>query len=167
MTPTSGIVIYTIGHSTRPREELIELLTHYDVDVLLDIRKIPYSRYNPQFNKETMEAVMRDGPIRYEHNDDLGGIRPAPEVLQRAKSCSERSRGFAAYMRTPEFARGLARVLALAQTNTVALMCAESDPAHCHRSWVADALAERGIDVRHIISPDRLQHHPSNLFSLH
>lgn len=157
--------IYTIGHSTRTREALVELLRHYGVEVLMDIRKIPYSRYNPQFNREEMMREMPATGIRYEHCDELGGIKPAREVIDRAKSCSERSHGFAAYMAGEAFQRGLERVLAVAASERVALMCAESDPSHCHRFWVADAIIERGVDVRHIVSAGRLEEHPRNLFT--
>ena len=157
--------IHTIGHSTRTREELVELLKHHGIELVLDIRKIPYSRYNPQFNREDMMKGMPAVGIGYEHCDELGGVRPAQEVIDRAKSCSERSRGFAGYMRTEAFARGLGRALALAGESRIALMCAESDPTHCHRFWVADALAAEGIEVRHIISKDRVDEHPQNLFT--
>src|SRR5690349_2808465 len=132
--------IYTIGHSTRKREDLVGILKHYGIELLLDIRKIPYSRYNPQFNREEMIKEMPAAGILYEHCDELGGVRPAQEVMDRAKSCSERSRGFAGYMQTDPFKRGLKRALELAATRRIALMCAESDPTHCHRFWVADAL---------------------------
>lgn len=157
--------LFTVGHSTRTREELVELLRHYRIEILLDIRKIPYSRYNPQFNREEMMRAMPATGIRYEHCDDLGGILPSQDVVARAKSCSERSRGYASYMRTPEFARGLDRAFALASEGRVALMCAESDPSHCHRFWVADAIAERGAAVVHIVTQERAEEHPRNLFT--
>lgn len=164
MTPERN-PIYTVGHSTRKREELVELLKHYGIEVLLDIRKIPYSRYNPQFNREEMMKAMPATGIRYEHCDELGGIRPPQEVIDKAKSCSERSRGYAGYMQTEPFKHGLRRALELAAESRVALMCAESDPTHCHRFWVADALAAEGIAVRHIINLERVDEHPENLFT--
>ncbi|MEO5931455.1 MAG: DUF488 domain-containing protein [Candidatus Kapaibacterium sp.] len=157
--------IFTIGHSTRTREELVELLKENGVELLLDIRRIPYSRYNPQFNREEMEAMIPGHGIIYEHCTELGGVKPSQAVIDRAKSCSERSRGFAGYMETEPFKRGMARALHLASERRVALMCAESDPSHCHRFWVADALAARGVAVRHIISPGRVEEHPENLFT--
>ena len=168
MQTTSGagpITMYTVGHSTRSRGELVELLRRHGIQILLDIRKIPYSRYNPQFNRETMMEEMPATGIRYEHCDDLGGIKPSREVIDRAKSCSERSRGFAEYMRTPAFARGIDRALELAGAGRVALMCAEANPDHCHRFWVADALAAAGVDVLHIVSAERADPHPKNLFT--
>ncbi len=158
------MMIYTVGHSTRSREELVEILKGFGVEILLDIRKIPYSRYNPQFNKETMIREIPVTGIVYEHVDELGGVRPPQQVIDRAKSCSERSRGFAGYMRTPEFAKGLERAILLAGEGRVALMCAEADPTHCHRFWVADALTARGIAVTHILRAGESMEHQENLF---
>ena len=157
--------IYTVGHSTRSHAELIELLRENDIELLLDIRRIPYSRHNPQFNREEMVKVMPPTGIRYEHCTELGGVKPSQEVIDRAKSCSERSRGFAGYMESEPFKRGLEHALMLASESRVALMCAESDPSHCHRFWVADALAARGIAVKHIIRPGKVEAHPENLFT--
>jgi uncharacterized protein (DUF488 family) len=157
--------IYTIGHSTRTQGELIEILGKYRIAMLLDIRAIPYSRYNPQFNREAMMEVMPEAGIVYEHIAPLGGVRPSPEVMKGAKSCSERSRGFATHMLSDEFKRGIDRVLLLARQAPVALMCGERDPEHCHRFWVADALRERGVEAQHIISLDEVRQHPANLFS--
>ncbi|HVZ38628.1 MAG TPA: DUF488 domain-containing protein [Candidatus Kapabacteria bacterium] len=157
--------IHTIGHSTRTRAELVDLLRHYGIELLVDIRKIPYSRYNPQFNREDMMRAMPEAGIAYEHCDDLGGVRPPQEVVERAKSCSERSRGFAGYMQTPPFRRGLEHVLALAGERRIALMCAEANPSHCHRFWVADAIVEAGVPVVHIISMEKAEEHPRNLFT--
>lgn len=158
-------MIYTIGHSTRTSQELVELLRHYGVDRLIDIRSIPFSRYNPQFNRDVIADVMRQSDIGYEHLESLGGIKPTREVMERATSCSERSRGFATYMQSDEFRSGLARVLQVAEHATVALMCAESNPSHCHRFWVSDALLEQGVDVAHIIDATTLRDHPRNLFT--
>lgn len=157
--------IYTIGHSTRTHAELIELLRDNGIELLLDIRRIPYSRHNPQFNREEMERVMPETGIIYEHCTELGGVKPPQAVIDRAKSCSERSRGFAGYMESEPFRRGMERALGLASERRVALMCAESDPSHCHRFWVADALAARGATVLHIIRAGKVEEHPQNLFT--
>lgn len=159
-------IIYTIGHSTRQRPELVALLKHFGVDTLLDIRAIPYSRYNPQFNREDMARAMPGTGVSYEHIEALGGIRPSRDVMAAAKSCSDRSRGFAEYMKSESFRNGLARVLELAaEGKTIALMCAESDPSHCHRYWVSDAVQAEGHAVRHIVREDDLRDHPANLFT--
>jgi uncharacterized protein (DUF488 family) len=158
-------VVYTIGHSTRTQGELIDILRQYGIPVLLDIRAIPYSRYNPQFNREALMEVMSEEGIRYEHIEALGGHRPSPEVMKAAKSCSDRSHGFAEYMKSEEFQRGLDRVIELAATSPVVLMCGEREPEHCHRFWVADALRERGVEPQHLIYIDEVREHPMNLFS--
>jgi len=160
------MLIYTVGHSTRTQEELIELLRAYGVALLCDIRAIPYSRYNPQHNRETLLDLLPAHGIAYTHREELGGRRPPREVMERARSCSERSRGFAEYMKTPPFIKGLDRVLEQAEHRLTALMCGEIDPTHCHRFLVADALVARGHDVRHIISLDECRDHPVTLFSM-
>jgi uncharacterized protein (DUF488 family) len=157
--------VYTVGHSTRTQKQLIELLQHYGVDVLLDIRSIPYSRYNPQFNTNNMTQGMESAGIAYEHVESLGGKKPPRDVIQRARSCSERSHGFAEYMKTDEFSEGLQHVIDLAGEHTVALMCAEADPSHCHRFWVADALIGRDVDVQHLVNIGDVREHPRNLFT--
>ncbi len=159
------MLIYTIGHSTRSQEALMELLKNYGVQAVIDIRAIPYSRHNPQFNREEMQRAYRTSGIRYQHVESLGGTRPPKEVMERARSCSERSRGFAEYMATAIFQEGIEQVLAMAKREQLALMCAESDPAHCHRFWVSDALVARGVEVRHIIGNGETRDHPANLFS--
>lgn len=159
------MLIYTIGHSTRSQEAFMELLKSYGVQAVIDIRAIPYSRYNPQFNREEMQRAYSTSGIRYQHIAALGGTRPPKEVMERARSCSERSRGFAQYMNTPIFQEGIQQVLEMAKEEQLVLMCAETDPSHCHRFWVADALVERGIEVRHIINEAETRDHPANLFS--
>lgn len=165
MTHEQSPVIYTIGHSTRTQDELLALLKQHRVELLLDIRRIPYSRHNPQFNREEITRIIPENGLLYEHCNDLGGVKPPQHVIDTARSCSERSRGFAAYMETAPFKRGLEHALALASQYRVALMCAESDPSHCHRFWVADALVLRGATVRHIVNAKRLDDHPENLFT--
>lgn len=158
--------IYTVGHSTRLRSELASLLNSYNVDTLLDIRAIPYSGYNPQFNLETMVQEFPKSGIAYEHIASLGGKKPSREVMAAAKSCSERSHGFAEYMQSQEFKNGLDYVLSLASSGKIiALMCAESKPERCHRFWVTDAVQEREWEVQHIISEEDSQDHPANLFT--
>ncbi len=157
--------IYTVGHSTRTAAELIELLGHYGVESLIDIRRIPFSRHNPQFNRETIGPALGAEGIRYEHIEALGGVKPSREVIERARSCSERSRGFAGFMKSEEFGRGLDRVVEAAAANVVAIMCAEAEPSHCHRYWVADALIERGVEVEHIVRIGDVREHPRNLFT--
>jgi uncharacterized protein (DUF488 family) len=147
-----SLVIFTIGHSTNPVDRFIQLLEGNGVRQLIDIRTIPRSRHNPQFNSEALAASLRTAHIRYVHLKELGGLRHArPDSVNRGwRNLS--FRGFADYMQTPEFERGLRRAIAWAQARPTALMCAEAVPWRCHRRLVADALTVRGIRVLEIVS---------------
>lgn len=161
-----GARVYTVGHSTRTLDELVELLRAFDVSVLADIRTVPKSRHNPQFNGDALRAKLRSRRIRYVHIEELGGLRRArkdsPNVAWRNASF----RGFADYMQTEEFEVGLAKLHALAAERTVALMCAEAVPWRCHRSLVADALTARGAQVEEITSGKRAAPHRMTPFAV-
>jgi len=144
--------IFTIGHSTRPLDEFIELLRANDVQRVIDIRTIPRSRHNPQFNRDTLGPALRKSGIAYVHLRKLGGLRHAKRDSVNLGWHNTSFRGFADYMGTPEFATGLARAIKLAEAKPSALMCAEAVPWRCHRSLVADALMVRGIQVQDIVS---------------
>lgn len=145
-----GLCVYTIGHSTRTERELFEALRAHDVEVLIDIRTIPRSSYNPQFDSSTLRiAASREG-VRYLHAPALGGLRrPRLDSINDAWR-NEGFRGYADYMQTPEFERALDEVGELARRKHVCLMCAEAVPWRCHRSLVADALVAHGARVLHI-----------------
>ncbi|MCC7326845.1 MAG: DUF488 domain-containing protein [Burkholderiales bacterium] len=155
----SGPLVCTIGHSNRPLETFIELLGANAVEHVLDVRTVPRSRHNPQFNRETLPASLAAVHVGYTHLPGLGGLRRA-----RADSpnCGWRNlsfRGYADYMQTPEFADSLRRVMELAVTERCALMCAEAVPWRCHRSLIGDALLVRGFRVEDIIgSRERKPH---------
>jgi uncharacterized protein (DUF488 family) len=153
-------VIYTVGHSTRPQGEFIALLHHYGIVTLIDIRVIPRSRHNPQFNREELARALPASGIRYLHLGQLGGLRQglgreSPNLGWRNASF----RAYADYMGTEPFRQGFATLLALAHDGPVALMCAEAVPWRCHRSLVADALVARGMVVRHIYDTRRAPPH--------
>jgi uncharacterized protein (DUF488 family) len=154
-----GVRIYTIGHSTRSRDELVALLASFEISVLADIRTIPRSRHNPQFNGDALRLALRRRGLRYVHLADLGGLRRArvdsPNLAWRNASF----RGFADYMLTEDFEAGLAALRDLAAEGRVALMCAEAVPWRCHRSLIADALIARGAHVEHITGPHRSSPH--------
>jgi len=150
--PGRSLTIFTIGHSTRPIEEFIELLRANGVTQLIDIRTIPKSRHNPQFDADRLRASLGQARIRYRHLKELGGLRHARADSVNLGWRNLSFRGFADYMQTPEFARGLERAVDLARGHVTALMCAEAVPWRCHRSLVADALAVRGIRVLEIVS---------------
>ncbi len=143
--------IYTIGHSTRTLDDLIALVRAFGVTILADIRTIPRSRRNPQFNGDFLRTELpARGGIRYEHIADLGGLRRPLRDSPNTAWRNESFRGYADYMATARFESGLARLCALAEEGTVAMMCAEAVPWRCHRSLVADALTARGVAVEHI-----------------
>ena len=162
MDPASdwrGVRLYTIGHSTRTLEELVALLRAFGVSILADIRTIPRSRHNPQFNGEALRSALRRRRLRYVHLPALGGLRRARRDSPNTGWRNASFRGFADHMLTEDFAGGLRELRGLAADGTVALMCAEAVPWRCHRSLVADALTVRGARVEHITSPRRATPH--------
>jgi uncharacterized protein (DUF488 family) len=150
-SPKKRSTIFTIGHSTRLLDELIELCRTNGVKRVIDIRTIPRSRHNPQFSREKLGPALRKHGIAYLHLKQLGGLRHAKPDSKNLGWHNSSFRGFADYMETPEFAAGLARAIKLAKARPSALMCAEAVPWRCHRSLVADALLVRGIQVLHIV----------------
>lgn len=144
--------IFTIGHSTRPLAEFIDLLRANGIERVIDIRTIPRSRHNPQFNRETLGPALRKSGIAYLHLRKLGGLRRARSDSINLGWHNASFRGFADYMQTTEFDAGLDRVIKLAESKSTTLMCAEAVPWRCHRSLVADALVIRGINVMDIVS---------------
>jgi hypothetical protein len=158
-------VILTIGHSTRPMDEFMALLQQHGVERLVDIRTIPRSRHNPQFNSEALaKSLYREG-IEYAHLKELGGLRhPRPDSINMGWRNAS-FRGYADYMQTPEFEEALQRLLRLCERKRCAVMCAEAVPWRCHRSLVADALLARGIAVEHIMSGSRREAHSLTPFA--
>jgi uncharacterized protein (DUF488 family) len=148
----SELTLFTIGHSTRTLDEFIELLKAYSIALLVDVRTVPRSRYNPQFNKETMPGSLKPIGVRYIHMPEIGGFRrPKHDSLNLAWK-NMGFRGYADYMQTKEFTDNLLKIMALARENCSALMCAEALPWRCHRSLISDALVVRHVKVQHIIS---------------
>ena len=152
-------LVLTIGHSTRPIEEFIELLRQHGVERLVDIRTIPRSRHNPQFNSEALARSLKGAQIEYAHVKDLGGLRHSRPDSANLGWRNASFRGYADYMQTPEFAEALQRLLQMSGEKRCAVMCAEAVPWRCHRSLLADALAARGIAVEHIMSESRRDAH--------
>jgi uncharacterized protein (DUF488 family) len=146
-----GPVICTIGHSTHPLDEFLDLLKANEVTHLLDVRTMPRSRQNPQFNKETLPGSLRTAGIRYSHLPGLGGLRHARKDSVNDGWRNASFRGYADYMQTAEFGVNVQAVAELAHHERCALMCAEAVPWRCHRSLIADALILRGIRVEDII----------------
>lgn len=145
-------LICTIGHSTRPLDEFVSLLKINEVAHVLDVRTVPRSRQNPQFNKETLPDFLRAAGIKYTHLPELGGLRHAHKDSINGAWRNASFRGYADYMQTPEFAVNVQNVMEFAAHERCALMCAEAVPWRCHRSLIADALTLRGMRVEDIIS---------------
>jgi uncharacterized protein (DUF488 family) len=153
------VTVFTIGHSTRPIDEFIHLLTAHGVRRLVDVRTIPQSRHNPQFSREQLSASLEHAGIHYTHMPGLGGLRRPRKDSTNTGWRNASFRGYADHMQTREFEESLNRCVELASAEQVALMCAESVPWRCHRSLIADALLARGIDVREITSPTEARPH--------
>ena len=151
--------VYTVGHSTRSIEQLVELLRAHEVTRLIDIRTVPKSRHNPQFNLEEMPAALEPYGIAYEHQSALGGLRHARKDSINTAWENASFRGYADYMQTEEFAAALEDLVGTSQAETVAIMCAEAVPWRCHRRMVADALVARGLEVLHIYTATKVEAH--------
>lgn len=152
--------VYTIGHSTRSQEELISLLTDVGVTSLVDVRSIPRSRTNPQFNSEVLSDALAEAGIGYQHMTALGGRRgaqdlgrPSPNGLWREAAF----RNYADYALSPAFATALDELKELARDRRCAIMCAEAVWWRCHRRIVTDYLLAAGLEVRHILGPGKIQ----------
>jgi uncharacterized protein (DUF488 family) len=151
--------LLTIGHSTRSTQEFLQIVKAHRVGLLVDVRTVPRSRRNPQFNRETLAATLKEAGFEYRHCPELGGLR-RPKVDSTQLGWTNLSfRGFADYMQTDEFFNALTRFLDLGNGQTVALMCAEAVPWCCHRRLIADALMARGLTVEHILGLSRVQPH--------
>ena len=144
--------IFTVGHSTRTIDEFVELLRAHGVKEIVDIRSIPRSRYNPQFNADVLEHSLQANRISYRRIKELGGLRHARKDSLNLGWRNVSFRGFADYMATPEFSEGLEALIEVARAKETAIMCAEAVPWRCHRSLIGDALTKRGWIVRDIVS---------------
>ena len=161
----NGSVIYTIGHSTRPLDEFISMLQAHSISMLIDVRTVPRSARNPQFNRESLPEDLAKQAIQYEHFPALGGLRkPRPQSVNSGWK-NESFRGYADYMQTAEFARAIERLIQQANDAHVCIMCAEAVPWRCHRSLIADALMARGIRAIHIMSVKAAQPHKLTSFA--
>jgi len=154
------------GPSTRPVEELIELLRSCGVDTLADIRTVPRSRRNPQYERTALQRTLPAAGVRYVHLPQLGGLRHARRDSPNLGWRNSSFRGYADHMQTAEFEEGLAALRALAREGPVAVMCAEAVPWRCHRSLLADALFARGVVVEHIVGKARTRPHQPTPFAV-
>lgn len=154
--------IYTIGHSTRSMTDFISMLKRYDIEVLVDIRSDPGSRYVPHFNKEQMEVWL---PIQYMHLPELGGHKKPLAHISNTFVDGWRLdafRNYAKYTLVNRYELGIEKLLSVASTAKICYMCSEAKYWGCHRLLVSNTLASRGINVLHIM--DKLVPHELNKY---
>lgn len=145
------MIIYTIGHSTRPAEEFIRILQSFGIELLADIRTIPRSRHNPQYDQAELQKLLSAAHIEYVHLAALGGLRHAKKDSVNMAWKNQSFRGYADYMQTAEFGGAVQNLISLATKQRTAIMCSEAVPWRCHRSLVGDALLVRGVEVEDIM----------------
>lgn len=164
MVERQDLTVFTVGHSTRSIEEFVEILKAYNITLLVDVRTVPRSRHNPQFNKETLPNTLKPNGIRYLPLPNIGGFRHPKKDSSNLALENSSFRGYADYMQTKEFAENLLKLVVLAKENCLVIMCAEALPWRCHRNLISDALVARHVKVLHIISKDdTLTHHLNEL----
>jgi uncharacterized protein (DUF488 family) len=157
--------IFTVGHSTRSGQEFNALLAAHGIQLLVDVRTVPRSRHNPQFNRETLPEELRRVHIDYLHFPELGGLRKPRADSTNTGWRNLSFRGYADYMETSAFEAGLERLMHEAESRPAAVMCAEAVPWRCHRSLIGDALAARGIEVFEIASVTQARPHKMTPFA--
>lgn len=152
--------IWTIGHSTREAEEFLELLLEHQIQALVDVRSFPGSRRYPHFNREQLSQTLESVGVEYKHMPELGGRRkPRPDSKNTAWN-NEGFRGYADYMETADFEKGIEVLLELSRRKRTTIMCAEAVWWRCHRSMIADYLKAREVEVTHILSVAKTEIHP-------
>lgn len=156
---TIPATVFTLGHSTHTLEEFIRILRKYGIECLGDVRTVPRSACNPQFNRETLPAALAADSIAYVHLPELGGFRHALPDSPNTGWRNASFRGFADYMQTDGFRDGVQKLIGLAAERKTAILCAEAVPWRCHRSLIGDALTARGFPVEDILDADHSQPH--------
>lgn len=136
--------IYTVGHSTRSLDEFLELLKHFDIELVIDVRKFPSSKRFPWFGKDNLAKSLRDKGIEYLHYPELGGYR---------------KEGYANFAASDEFSRALNRLVSIIDDKVAAVMCAELLWFRCHRRYIAGRLVGIGYEVAHIFDKEKIQGH--------
>ncbi len=158
-------MIYTIGHSIRTEKDFLALLQQHSIDLLIDIRTIPHSRRNPQFNSENLEKSLRNAGIGYLHLLELGGLRKPSPLSKNTGWENPGFRGYADHMSSEEFERGIERVIDLGSKQNIVLMCAEAFYGKCHRMVLSDALVIRNVIVLHILDEKQIHSHALTSFA--
>jgi uncharacterized protein (DUF488 family) len=143
--------LWTIGHSNHPADTFLDLLARSDVAILADIRTLPRSRFNPQYNDKALASSLKAAGIEYIHLKDLGGLRKARANSINTGFRDGGFRGYSDYMQTKPFQQALDALITLSKKQRTVIMCAEAKPGECHRLLVSDALTVRGVSVVHIL----------------
>jgi uncharacterized protein (DUF488 family) len=157
--------IFTLGHSTLPIERFIVVLRTYGIERLVDIRTVPRSRHNPQFNDDALASTLAAELVEYVPMQTLGGLRHARKDSANAGWRNASFRGYADYMQTEPFQNALEALIQMGRQKRAAIMCAEAVPWRCHRSLVADALSVRGVPVIEILSESSYRTHKLTPFA--
>src|SRR5579871_1520850 len=160
------LTLYTVGHSNRSFEDFLKLLRAHGIGRIVDVRTVPKSRRVPWFNKEELAPALNDAKIRYAHLPELGGLRHSKKDSTNLGWKNASFRGFADYMATPEFEKGLEKLNEMQPTLKTAIMCAEAVPWRCHRSLISDIETARGVEVEHLMTPGSTRPHEMTLFAV-
>ncbi len=159
------MTIWTIGHSTRPISDFLALLKAHGIEQLIDVRTVPRSRHNPQFNTDQLAKSLKKASHTYLHMPELGGLRKPKKDSPNTGWRNASFRGYADYMQTEDFANALEELMAYGTDKKTAIMCAEAVPWRCHRSLIADALVSRGWIVLNIMTEQRADPHTLTPFA--
>ncbi len=158
-------MVLTIGHSTHPIEEFLDILRAHEVGRVVDVRTVPRSRHNPQFNADALAEILAGAGIDYVRMPSLGGLRHPPPDSPNGAWRNDSFRGYADWMQTDEFAAAVDALIEAATDRRTAIMCAEAVPWRCHRSMIADALVVRSVPVLHILSATSARPHALHSFA--
>ena len=159
--------VFTLGHSTRNEEEFLEILRHFGIELVVDVRTLPGSRRFPHFDQEQLCKTLEAQGIGYFHAKNLGGLRKTVPGSSLNDAWRNKSfRAYADYMQQADFEEGMEMLLEAARTRTLVLMCAEAVPWRCHRSLIADALLARGLHVTEIFSVSNARPHTLTSFAV-
>jgi len=157
--------LFTVGHSTHSFPEFLDIITFHHISRIIDVRTVPRSRHNPQFNKETFPETLAKSGLDYFHLPGLGGLRTPHKDSLNTQWRNPSFRGYADYMQTDSFKKNLEELIELATKRRSAIMCAESLPWRCHRWLIADALAVRGMAVLHVMGKNSVKPHELTPFA--
>lgn len=160
-----AVTVYTVGHSNRSLDALLGILRAHGIECLADVRTVPRSRHNPQFNAEALEKSLSMTGIAYVRLPALGGLRKPRRDSRNLAWRNDSFRGYADYMETPEFEKGIAELLALARDKRTAIMCAEAVYFRCHRSLISDTLVCRGVEAVHLLDAKKSVEHSLTPFA--